>query len=611
MLKKGIICPVTNDSNVYVSNIFTREKPDGSLRIILDLTELNKSVVYRHFKMDNLQMAINLMSRDCLMASIDWKDAYYSVPVAKEFRKYLCFQWNGMLFQYTCLPNGLASAPRNFTKLTKVLFSELRKAGYQNTSYIDDSFLAERSVETCKESIERTVQMSLAAGFVVHPEKSVLVPTQRITYLGFWLDSKAMTVQLTAKKAEKLKNACNKLLHKTTCTILELAQAIGLMVASLPGVQYGKMYYRTCDNYKSLCLKENRGNFAATIPLTEECRVDLKWWVDNILSVKRDILLSPPQFTVESDASLKGWGGCLVTPGKKHSTGGNWSSEEACAHINRLELLAAWLTIQCFCKEAKNSHIKVLSDNTTTVAYLNDLGGKKSECNRLARQIWEWCYTNGNWITASHLPGTLNCVADAESRSVHDNMEWKLNPVLFERICQLWGTPEVDLFASRLNHQVPKYLAWKPDPKAMAIDAFTENWSKWDFYAFPPFNLIGKVLQKVEADNGKGIIIVPFWPTQHWFAKFTQMCIFPPLVCFSRGLQTLTHPWRDQKELPKMRLLVGLISAHPLKDWTLATGLKASSWPHGGPGHVLSTEDTSRNGITFVIRGTRIRCPQL
>ena len=61
--------------------------------IILYLSEFNESVVYRHFKMDNLAMATNLMSKDCNIASIDWKDAYYSVPVPIEYRKYLCFQW--------------------------------------------------------------------------------------------------------------------------------------------------------------------------------------------------------------------------------------------------------------------------------------------------------------------------------------------------------------------------------------------------------------------------------------------------------------------------------------------------------------------------------------
>ena len=53
------------------------------------------------------------------MASIDLTDAYYTVPVASEHRKYLRFIWGGKLFQCTCLSNGLSAAPRYFTKLLK------------------------------------------------------------------------------------------------------------------------------------------------------------------------------------------------------------------------------------------------------------------------------------------------------------------------------------------------------------------------------------------------------------------------------------------------------------------------------------------------------------
>ena len=156
-----------------MSNIFTREKSDGSLRIILDLTELNEFITYTHFKMDNLQTAINLLSPDCYMASIDWKDAYYSIPIESESRNYLAFLWAGTIYRYTCLPNGLASAPRLFTKITKVLFSEMRKQGFLSVSYIDDCLLLAKTRALCEDNVNCTVQFSEKAGFQIHPNKSV------------------------------------------------------------------------------------------------------------------------------------------------------------------------------------------------------------------------------------------------------------------------------------------------------------------------------------------------------------------------------------------------------------------------------------------------------
>ena len=127
MLRKGVIEVVTWEPQQVISPIFTRTKKDGTLRVISDLSDLNEKIVYRHFKMDTIETAVNLITENCFMASIDWKDAYYTVPIAASDRKYLKFRWRNNIYQFTALPNGLASAPRIFTKITKVIFSELRK----------------------------------------------------------------------------------------------------------------------------------------------------------------------------------------------------------------------------------------------------------------------------------------------------------------------------------------------------------------------------------------------------------------------------------------------------------------------------------------------------
>ena len=560
MCNKGIIEKIPDNQARFVSNIFTRPKSDNTLRIILDLTELNEFVTYKHFKMDNLPTAIDLMSPGCYMASVDWKDAYYSVPITSRMRNYLAFRWGDQMYQFTCIPNGLSSGPRVFTRLTKILFSDLRKQGYLSTSYIDDCLLFGRSKEACQENLEKTVKLSIQAGFIVHPDKSVLAPTQKITYLGFWLDSKNMTVKLTEQKATKLKSDCLKILGEQDVTIKNLARVIGSMVATFPGVPYGQLFYRLCDNHKSKALKEHKGNFGASTVLPSECKHDLKWWAENIETVSKKVLTQKPTIVIETDASLKGWGAC-VKDNKDLSTGGHWSKSEAAEHINYLELLAVWFGIQCFCDSLHNKHIKILSDNTTAVAYLNSQGGTKAKCNTIARKIWLWAYHNDNFISAAHLPGAQNFRADKESRSIHDNMEWKLDPSLFQRICQQFGTPEIDLFATRLNKQVTKFMSWKPDPLAIAVDAMSENWAGMYFYAFPPFNMIGKVLQKIEYEGCTGIVVVPYWATQSWWPKFLSMCSECPLVLFSRdGTQRLTHPWRNNTELPKMTLVAGRIS---------------------------------------------------
>ena len=48
-------------------------------------------------------------------------------------------------------------------------------------------------------------------GFVVHPDKSVFVPTQEITILGFVINSRKMSVKLTPQKENILKRLVNQL----------------------------------------------------------------------------------------------------------------------------------------------------------------------------------------------------------------------------------------------------------------------------------------------------------------------------------------------------------------------------------------------------------------
>ena len=128
----------------------------------------------------------------------------------------------------------------------------------------------------CKQNIRDTVTMSIDAGFVVLPEKSVLHPAHKITYLGFWLDSIDMTVTLTEAKALKLKISCQKLAEQGTTTIQSLAETIGIMVASFPGVQFEPLFYRNCENHKYKALKDSFGHYSAKTRLTEDCILDLQ-----------------------------------------------------------------------------------------------------------------------------------------------------------------------------------------------------------------------------------------------------------------------------------------------------------------------------------------------
>ena len=149
LLTKGVIENTTSEPGEFISTVFVRPKKDGTHRMILNPKQLNEHVAYHHFKMDTIQTALKLMRPGCFMASVELKDAYYSVPVANEDRKFLRFQWGARFFQFTCLPNGLACAPRLFTKLFKPVYAHIRSMGHTCMGHIDDSLLVGYDYTAC------------------------------------------------------------------------------------------------------------------------------------------------------------------------------------------------------------------------------------------------------------------------------------------------------------------------------------------------------------------------------------------------------------------------------------------------------------------------------
>ena len=138
------------------------------------------------------------------MTSVDLKDAYYSIPIAEEDRKFLMLEWKGKYYQFTCLPNGLSSAPKVFTKILKPVYAHLRSNGYTCMGHIDDCFLIGYTFYSCQRNVFDTVSLFTKHGFTVHSVKSALKPQQKIEFLGFVLDSITMTVTLNEYKAMKV-----------------------------------------------------------------------------------------------------------------------------------------------------------------------------------------------------------------------------------------------------------------------------------------------------------------------------------------------------------------------------------------------------------------------
>ena len=371
-----------------------------------------------------------------------------------------------------------------------------------------------------------------------------------------------MNITLPTDRKEKIKE-CLSLIYSqaSNVPIRDVAKAIGHMVSSLPAVPFGGIHYRRLENDKINALTSVNGNFDKTMTISSHALVDVKWWLNNIDKSYGLIRQTPPEGQIYSDASPLGWGAAFGNITRN----GKWLPSELSYHINTCELLAAYFALNCFISDVKNKHIKLMIDNTTAVAVINHMGTSHSDdCNSIAIKLWSLCFQHNMWLTACHIPGKLNVVADKESRQFFkQDAEWMLNKdVLNKALLRLDFCPDIDLFASRLNRQFVKYCSLRPDPNAMIIDAFTVSWSNTKFYCFPPFSCILLVLQKIQQDKAMGILVVPNWPTQPWFPILIKMLSIPPVHLRTKKtlLQLPSMPHQKHPLIPKLNLMVYLVS---------------------------------------------------
>ena len=110
-------------------------------------------------------------------------------------------------------------------------------------------------------------------------------------------------------------------------------------------------------------------------------------------------------------------------------TNWRWSDSERSQHINVLELKAAFLALTSFLKNQSHRVVRLRMDNTTAVAHVNNKGGTHSPCLlALTLELWQWCLERNIMISAQHVPGKLNTIADSESRVFNESSEWKIDP---------------------------------------------------------------------------------------------------------------------------------------------------------------------------------------
>ena len=217
-----------------------------------------------------------------------------------------------------------------------------------------------------------------------------------------------------------------------------------------------------------MALRQAKGNFESPCTITPEASKDLICWRDNILDPIASLYPTPEVgLTIFTDASNEGW----CAPTNDQTINGRWNESGKFLHINELELLAIRNAVFSFLPLFLNSkHLSVIAVNTTYVSYIDKQGGTNSSmCNKVTIENWEICIKHLSHLSAAHIPGK-HAIADLASHKLQDSAEWMVSTNIFDKLCSIFGVPDIDLFASQLNKQLEHYASWLPDPGSRIID---------------------------------------------------------------------------------------------------------------------------------------------
>ncbi|XP_044577064.1 uncharacterized protein LOC123260149 [Cotesia glomerata] len=256
---------------------------------------------------------------------------------------------------------------------------------------------------------------------------------------------------------------------------------------------------------------------------------------------------------------------------------GTWTISQRSWHSNKKELLAVYLAIKQQSHQLRKTLILLQTGNRTVVAYIQKEGGTRSlGLYELTYDLLHLVDQLEILLSAHYLPGKYNGIVDRLSRG-GILPEWHLRPEATQEVFRKWGVPEIDLFASAESAVVKAYVSRDcKDQSARFIDAFSRVWDYSLAWAFPPPNLLPRVLAHLNRCRGRYLIVTPKWEQTFWMADLASRSLEQandnqePGTGTNGSVNRMTKDWSSQERdlvRESWRASTLLTYKTPIKKW--------------------------------------------
>ena len=420
-----------------VSSLGAIPKTNGKIRIIHDLSRQRGGV--DNFVEDSsvsyltVDFATSHMRAGCYLAKVDLKSAYRSIPIHSKNYPYMGLSWIFSNSDKKCymidtkLPFGSKKACKIFTAISNAIARILKKKGVLIINYLDDLLIIADTKEKCWLDLDTTINVLVSLGLEINWDK-VEPPNQKITFLGVLIDTCSRTLSLPDDKLSDTKNLVKLWLTKKRATKKELQQFIGKLNWACRVVRGGRTFLRRLIN-ATMKLKATHHRTW----LNAEVRADIAWWASGLdyfhgsTSFVSDI--RPPSSELITDACRVAGGGIYEHDWFFTDFHSDFP-EYVNSHINCLELLTVLVGARRWGHLWDGTHIRVKCDNMASVFAINKGTSRSPDFMKILRELF-WLSIVFNFrLSAIHVKGIHNSLADTISRLHMPDQQFKLLSLL-------------------------------------------------------------------------------------------------------------------------------------------------------------------------------------
>ena len=457
-------------------------------------------------------------------------------------RKYLRFVVNKKVYQFTCLPFGLATSPWEFTKLLRPVYSLLRQQGVKLHVYLDDWLIRADTQEQAQLHAQTTIKVLLFLGWIINFEKSDITPSQEFQFIGMQFSTGRFTVAPLPKMRLKVQSVHQHWMANPNITAKDLHRLLGMLVFMASLLRRGRLRLRPVQWWAATAWCQRTGNWSDRIQVPQWVLSEVVWWSSPAVLQGLPLAARETEVTHFTDASSSGWGAQLGS----HSRQGQWSASQRLCHINVLEMQAVIYAVRDFLPHMRYGVVRLMWHNAVTVAYIKNEGGTRSHTlMHMTIRLLKWCDSKAIMLVPVHLPGVRNIQADSLSRIGQTlTTEWTMAMENLRPVFAKWDEPRIDMLATFANRGLVKFVLPYPDPRAEWTDAMSMPWDKERglLYAFPPFKMVPQVLQKIAQSPGVQVILIAqLQPAASWFPELMDLAQEDPIPLFLEGQDLLTQ----------------------------------------------------------------------